>query len=71
MHLLIHGEVTDNQVDIFARERVFIEEQLQPLVEQFPKLRIVLEHISSIDAVEFVLQAPENVGATITASMVG
>lgn len=67
MLLLIHGEVTDNRVDIFDRESVFIETQLAPLVKQFPHLKIVLEHISTKKAVEFVEQSPDNVAATITA----
>ncbi len=62
--LQIHGEVTHG--DIFARERLFIEEHLTQLVRDYPKLRIILEHISTKDAVEFVLQAPDNVAATIT-----
>lgn len=62
--LQIHGEVTHG--DIFARERVFIEEHLIPLTRDFPKLRMVLEHISTRAAVEFVMQAPDNIAATIT-----
>lgn len=62
--LQIHGEVTYG--DIFDRERLFIETQLQPLVTHFPKLRIVLEHISTRSAVDFVQQAPDTVAATIT-----
>ncbi|WP_298623313.1 dihydroorotase [uncultured Legionella sp.] len=62
--LQIHGEVTHS--DIFEREALFIEEYLQPIVSNFPKLRIVLEHISTQAAVEFVTQAPETVAATIT-----
>lgn len=62
--LQIHGEVTHG--DVFARERIFIEQHLAQLVHDFPKLRIILEHISSKDAVEFVLQAPKTVAATIT-----
>lgn len=64
--LLLHGEVTDSQVDIFDREKVFIENHLIPLISQFPRLRIVLEHITTADAVQFVLSAPETVAATIT-----
>jgi dihydroorotase len=63
--LQIHGEVT--QGDIFERETLFVETELRPLVRNFPKLRIVLEHISSRSAVDFVLQAPATVAATITA----
>jgi dihydroorotase len=64
--LLIHGEVVDPSIDIFDREAVFIERELTPLSQRFPKLRMVLEHISSQRAVEFVLQAPATVAATIT-----
>lgn len=67
MPLLIHGEVTDHEVDIFDREAIFIEKILAPLVEQLPDLRIVLEHITTKEAVDFVLSAPANVAATITA----
>lgn len=65
--LAIHGESIDPSVDIFDREAVFIDQQLAPLIKQFPKLRIVLEHISTKYAAEFVHQAPQNVAATITA----
>ena len=64
--LLIHGEVTQDEIDIFDREKVFIDRHLAPLVERFPGLRIVLEHITTRDAVEFVRGAPDNVAATIT-----
>jgi dihydroorotase len=66
MPLLIHGEVTDPAVDIFDREAVFIERTLEPLVRDFPNLRIVFEHITSKDAVDFVAAAGPNVAATIT-----
>ena len=62
--LQIHGEVTHS--DIFAREALFIEEYLKPIIANFPKLRIVLEHISTQAAVDFVTQAPTTVAATIT-----
>jgi dihydroorotase len=65
--LLMHGEVTDPAVDIFDRERVFIERHLMPLREKFPALRMVLEHITTRHAAEFVSAAPANVAATITA----
>jgi dihydroorotase len=65
--LLVHGEVTDAQVDIFDREKVFIERTLIPLSQRFPRLKIVMEHITTADAVDFVLAAPDNVAATITA----
>ncbi|MEB3225910.1 MAG: dihydroorotase [Synechococcus sp.] len=64
--LLLHGEVTDHRVDVFDREKVFIEQHLRPLKERFPQLRIVLEHITTKDAVEFVLSTDEKVAATIT-----
>jgi len=65
--LLLHGEVTDPAVDVFDREQVFIERHLAPLVRDFPKLRLVLEHVTTRQAVEFVTQAPASVAATITA----
>lgn len=65
MPLLLHGEVTDQGVDVFDREKVFIEKHLIPLKQRFPNLRIVLEHITTADAVQFVLAA-NHVGATIT-----
>ena len=65
MPLLLHGEVTDRDVDVFDREKVFIEQQLLPLKLRFPKLRVVLEHITTSDAVKFVL-ASNNIAATIT-----
>ena len=66
MPLLIHGEVTDQDVDIFDRERVFIERTLDNVVRNFPDLRIVFEHITTKDAVDFVAAAGPNVAATIT-----
>jgi dihydroorotase len=66
MPLLIHGEVTDSEVDIFDREAVFIERTLSGLVRDFPVLKIVFEHITTADAVSFVSDAPANVAATIT-----
>ncbi|MBA3699544.1 MAG: dihydroorotase [Planctomycetes bacterium] len=65
--LLMHGEVTDPTVDIFDREAVFIERHLAPLVRDFPGLRMVLEHITTRTAVDFVRSSPGNVAATITA----
>ncbi len=65
--LLIHGEVTDHDIDIFDREKVFIDRHLVPIAARFPGLRIVLEHITTRDAVQFVREAPDNVAATITA----
>ena len=67
MLLLIHGEVTDSSIDIFDREKIFIETILGDVVTDFPELKIVLEHITTKDAVEFVTNAPDNVAATITA----
>jgi dihydroorotase len=65
--LLIHGEVTDPLVDVFDREKTFIERELVELVGRFPELKIVMEHITTSHAVEFVRSAPDNVAATITA----
>ncbi|HHX82090.1 MAG TPA: dihydroorotase [Pseudomonadaceae bacterium] len=67
MPLLVHGEVTDADIDIFDREKVFIDRILAPLCARFPQLKIVLEHITTRDAVEFVTAASERVAATITA----
>lgn len=67
MPLLIHGEVTHSEIDIFAREKVFIDTILKPLVARHPTLRVVLEHITTADAVEFVREAPAHIAATITA----
>jgi dihydroorotase len=64
--LLVHGEVTDPGVDIFDRETVFIDRVLAPLVDRVPGLKVVFEHITTADAVEWVLQAPFRVAATIT-----
>ncbi len=65
--LLMHGEVTDPTIDIFDRERVFIERHLMPLQARFPGLHMVLEHITTRDAVDFVSAGPTNLAATITA----
>ena len=65
--LLIHGEATDPAVDVFDREQAFIEEVLGPVVDRFSGLRIVLEHITTRDAVHYVEVTGPNVGATITA----
>ena len=67
MPLLVHGEVTDPRVDIFDRERVFLERILEPLLERFGELRVVVEHITTSEAADFVRQAPSRVAATITA----
>lgn len=66
MPLLIHGEVTDHDVDIFDREAVFIERTLAPLVRDLPALKIVFEHITTAEAAQFVADAPANVAATVT-----
>ncbi len=67
MPLLVHGEVTDSHIDIFDREKVFIDQILKPLTARFPTLKIVLEHITTAHAVEFVQSSSGQVGATITA----
>jgi dihydroorotase len=64
--LLVHGEVTDTDIDIFDREAVFIERILVPLLERLPRLRVVLEHITTAQAAAFVTAAAANVAATIT-----
>ena len=65
--LLIHGEVTDADIDVFDREKIFIERTMNALTQRLPGLRIVMEHITTANAVKFVLSAPDNVAATITA----
>jgi len=65
--LLVHGEVTDPDVDVFDREAVFLERTLAPLLARFPRLKVVVEHITTQEAAAFVERAPANVGATITA----
>jgi dihydroorotase len=64
--LLVHGEVTDPEVDVFDRESVFIEKVLDRVVKDFPGLKIVFEHITTKDAVDYVLRCKDNIGATIT-----
>jgi len=64
--LLVHGEETDPQVDVFDREKVFIDKKLQPLTQRFPDLKIVFEHITTKQAADFVLQSGDNIAATIT-----
>ena len=66
MLLLVHGEVTHNDVDIFDREKLFIDQHLKRIHQDFPSLKIVFEHITTKDAAEFVLSANQQVGATIT-----
>lgn len=65
--LLVHAEVTDSDVDVFDRERVFIERNMIPLLKNFPALKVVFEHITTRDAADFVLESSGNVAATITA----
>lgn len=67
MPLLIHGEVTDTDVDVYDREDVFIERELKPLLDHYPRLRIVLEHITTRAAVDLVQNGPATLAATITA----
>jgi dihydroorotase len=64
--LLVHGEVTDPDVDIFDRERRFIDQRLAPLVAAVPGLRVVFEHVTTVDAVDYVRAHPEGIAATIT-----
>lgn len=66
MPLLVHGEVTDSDVDVFDRERVFLERHLAPLLHRLPSLRVVVEHITTREAAAFVVGAGRNVAATIT-----
>ncbi|NRQ41642.1 dihydroorotase [Rheinheimera sp. YQF-2] len=66
MLLLVHGEVTDHDIDIFDREKVFIDRYLQHIVARLPTLKVVFEHITTADAAAFVAQASNNVAATIT-----
>jgi dihydroorotase len=66
MPLLVHGEVTDAEIDVFDREKVFIERIMQPMLRDLPNLRVVFEHITTQDAAEFVAAASANVAATIT-----
>ena len=66
MVLQLHGEVTASEIDIFDREAVFIERHLRGLVQHYPKLKIIFEHITTLEAAEFVAAAGDNVAATIT-----
>lgn len=67
MPLLVHGEVTDPSIDVFDREKIFIETVLQPLIQRLPQLKVVMEHITTMDAVNFVESCKEGfVGATVT-----
>ncbi len=67
MPFLLHGEVTDTAIDIFDREKVFLDRTFSQLIKQFPSLKMVLEHITTADAAHCVQEAPANVAATITA----
>lgn len=67
MPLLVHGEVTDPTVDVFDREAVFIERVLIPLIRNFPELKVVLEHITTQEAADYVRAAPTTIAATLTA----
>ncbi len=67
MPLLVHGEATDPEVDVFDREKAFIDQVLGPLVDRFPGLKIVLEHVTTRDAVQYVEITGPNIAATITA----
>ena len=67
MPLLVHGEVNDPEIDIFDKEKSFIDRVLVTIAQRFPSLRIVFEHITTKEAVEFVKEASKNIGATITA----
>jgi dihydroorotase len=64
--LLVHGEDTAPEVDVFDREKVFIDKTLQPLIQRFPELKIVFEHITTKEAADFVMQSGDNIAATIT-----
>ncbi|MBP7669906.1 MAG: dihydroorotase [Ferrovibrio sp.] len=66
MPLLVHGEVTDHNVDIFDREKVFIDRTLAPLLQDFPELKVVLEHITTAEAADFVKERAPQLAATIT-----
>ncbi|MEQ1657410.1 MAG: dihydroorotase [Hylemonella sp.] len=65
--LLVHGEVTSPEIDLFDREAVFIEQQLKPLRRDFPELKIVFEHITTKEAAQYVMESDKYTGATITA----
>jgi dihydroorotase len=65
--LLVHGEVTEHQIDVFDREKAFIDQVMLPTLQRFSKLRVVFEHITTKDAADFVADASYDIGATITA----
>ena len=66
MPLLVHGEVTSTDIDVFDREKVFIDQKLTHIVQNFPDLKVVFEHITTADAVDFVLESDARIAATIT-----
>ena len=66
MPLLVHGEETDHLIDVFDREKAFIDNKLIPLIQRYPNLKVIMEHITTKDAVYFVMSASDNVAATIT-----
>ncbi len=66
LNLMIHGEVTDHDIDPFDKEKVFIDRHLEPITKEFPELKIALEHITTKDAVQFILDSGDNVASTIT-----
>lgn len=66
MPLLVHGEATDPHIDVFDREKAFIDQTLMPMINRFPDLKIVFEHITTADAVDFVQDTHSNIAATIT-----
>ncbi|WP_370162938.1 dihydroorotase [Limimaricola soesokkakensis] len=66
MPLCVHGEVTDSAIDIFDREAVFIDKVLKPIRRKMPELRVVMEHVTTADAVDYVRDSPRNLAATIT-----
>jgi dihydroorotase len=66
MPLLVHAEVTDADVDVFDREKVFIDRHMKPLLAKYPALKVVFEHITTKDAADFMLSAPQHIAATIT-----
>ncbi|MCW8929554.1 MAG: dihydroorotase [Gammaproteobacteria bacterium] len=65
--LLVHGEVTSHDIDIFDREKQFIDQRLESLIKDFPELKVVFEHITTADAANFVIESSPNIAATITA----
>ena len=66
MRFLVHGEVTDAEIDIFDREAAFIERVMKPVLQQVPDLKVVFEHITTADAARLVLEAGDNVAASVT-----